>query len=163
RRWIAAGTPRSPADAPHLERILVEPSERRMTNGGEQQLAVTAVYSDGKSRDVTHLAAFQSNESAIVAVTPDGLVKAGARPGEAAITARFGDQFATCEVMIPLPGSVQSSLYTALPRTNFIDDLVWAKIQRLWIVPSDPCPDTTFLRRAHLDAIGRLPTSEEVR
>src|SRR5207249_1999265 len=61
RRWIATGLPRSPADAPVLERISVEPGERVLANNADQQLAVTAHYSDGTTADVTHLATFQSN------------------------------------------------------------------------------------------------------
>ncbi len=163
RRWIALGMPRDPAGTPRLERISVEPSERIMANRTDQQLVVTAVFSDGTSRDVTHQAAYQSNESAVLAVTPDGQVKAGPIPGEAAITARFRDKFATCEVTIPLPDEVSPGLYAALPRANFIDELVWTKLQRLGLTPSGPCDDPTFLRRASLDAIGRLPTPEEVR
>src|SRR5262245_43495214 len=67
-RWIAAGTPRTPADAPALERIRVTPAERIMDHGAEQQIVVMAEYADGSSEDVTHLAAFQSSESAVVAV-----------------------------------------------------------------------------------------------
>src|SRR5205814_5907079 len=38
-----------------------------------------------------------------------------------------------------------------------------AKLQRLRIAPSDLCTDAEFIRRAFLDTIGTLPTSEEVR
>jgi hypothetical protein len=162
-RWIEGGMPRTPSDEPRLERIDVEPTERIMAAGGEQQMIVTALFSDGSARDVTHLSAFQSNESTIVAVTPDGLIKAGPLPGEAAITARFSDTFATCEVTIPLPGTVPAGVYASLPRSNFIDPLVWTKLERLGIVPSAPASDATFLRRASLDAIGRVPTPAEVR
>src|SRR5262245_29034861 len=89
RRWIAAGLPRTPADAPLLDRITVDPTERLTTNGATQQLVVTAHYSDGSAADVTHLTMFQSNESVLAAVNPDGLVTAGPLPGEAAIMARF--------------------------------------------------------------------------
>ena len=134
-----------------------------MAGGEEQQVAVTAHYSDGSIADVTHLAAFQSNESAVAAVNADGLVKAGPIPGEAAITARFDGQFATCDVSIPLPGQVPADVYAQLPRSNFIDGLVWDKLQKLAVTPSLPADDATFLRRAYLDVIGRLPTPEETR
>ncbi len=44
---------------------------------------------------------------------------------------------------------------------NYIDTLIHAKLDRLNIVPSDVCSDETFLRRAYLDLIGLLPTSED--
>src|SRR5947208_259950 len=82
--------------APTLERITVEPTERILAQHAEQQLLVTAHYSDGSTRDVTHLTTFQSNESAIAAVQADGLIQAGPVPGEAAIMARFMQKFAVC-------------------------------------------------------------------
>ncbi|HEX5270162.1 MAG TPA: Ig-like domain-containing protein, partial [Gemmataceae bacterium] len=148
RRWIAAGTPRTPKDAPVVVRISVEPPERILAAGGAQQLAVTAHYSDGSSADVTQLASFQSNESAIAAVTPDGLIKAGPIPGEAAIMARFLEKFAVVGITIPLAGDVPAEVYAKLPRHNFIDGLVWDKLWRLGITPSGPAGDATFLRRA---------------
>ena len=163
RLWIEQGMPRSPADSPRIERVTIEPAERTMGGDAQQQLIVTAHYSDGKTGDVTHLAAFQSNESAVAAVSPDGLVKTGSIPGEAAVSARFCGLFATCDVAIPLPGDVPVDSYTRLPRSNFIDGHVWSKLQRLGIVPSGPAEDATFLRRASLDAIGRLPSPEETR
>jgi hypothetical protein len=163
RRWIAAGLPRTPADAPTLDRITVEPSERSMTNGATQQLVVTAHYSDGSTADVTHLAMFQSNESVLAAVSPEGLVTAGPLPGEAAIMARFLEKFAVCNVLIPMPERVPKQVYADLPRESFIDGLVYDKLQRLGLTPSDPAPEHTFLRRAYLDVIGRLPTAAEAR
>jgi hypothetical protein len=163
RRWIAAGLPRTPPNSPPLERISIEPAERLLANNAEQQLTVTAHYADGSTADVTHLATFQSNESVLAAVTPDGLVKAGPLPGEAAVMARFMEKFAVCNVLIPMPGRVADEVYERLPRANFIDGLVYDKLRRLGLTPSDPAPDHTFLRRAYLDVIGRLPSPEEAR
>jgi hypothetical protein len=106
---------------------------------------------------------FQSNESGIASVSPEGRIKAGPLPGEAAIMARFMEKFAVCTVLIPLPGKVPPALYAELPQKNFIDLHVWNKLRQLGITPSGPAGDATFLRRASLDAIGRLPTPEEAR
>ncbi|MBX6311917.1 MAG: DUF1549 domain-containing protein, partial [Isosphaeraceae bacterium] len=161
--WIKDGLPRTPADAPRPVKVAVEPTERVLPPRGELRVKVTAIYSDGSSEDVTHLAAFQSSESAVVAVDADGLVQAGPIPGEATISARFAGLFANCDITIPLPGSVPADLYDRLPRRNFIDGLVWAKLQKLGITPSEPAGDATFQRRAYLDVIGRLPTPAETR
>ena len=163
RRWIVAGTPRTPADAPKLERISVFPTERILAPKATQQLVVTAHYSDGKTEDVTRLAAFQSNDAVFAAVDANGFVKAGPLPGEAAIMTRFQAKFAVCNVLVPLPGTVPADLYTKLPRKNFLDGHVWDKLKRLGVTPSGIANDATFHRRAFLGVIGRLPTPDETR
>ncbi|MGE0607741.1 MAG: DUF1549 and DUF1553 domain-containing protein, partial [Pirellulales bacterium] len=66
-------------------------------------------------------------------------------------------------VLIPLPGDVPAALYEQLPRQNLIDGLVWDKLRRLAITPSEPATEAAFMRRAHIDVIGRLPSPEETR
>ncbi len=44
---------------------------------------------------------------------------------------------------------------------NFIDTLVFDKLQKLRIAPSELCDDATFLRRVTLDLAARPPTVEE--
>lgn len=46
---------------------------------------------------------------------------------------------------------------------NQIDVLVRAGLERRGIPPANLCSDEVFMRRAHLDLIGTLPTAEEVR
>lgn len=163
RRWIVAGCPRTPGSAPGVERITIEPAEATLASLAEQQLHVTAHYSDGSKEDVTPLAMFQSNESVFANVNADGRVKAGSLPGEAAIMARFREKFAVANILIPLPRAVPAETYARLPRRNFIDALVWDKLQRLNVVPSPAADEATVHRRLYLDLIGRLPTPEETR
>lgn len=162
-RWVASGTPRRQPETPALVRVAVDPPERSMANDASQQLLVTAHYADGSKRDVTRLAGYQSNESAIAAVDEHGLVTTGGITGDAAIMARYMGQIAVCSVAVPLPGDVPPELYAQLPRHNFIDEHVWQKLERLGLTPSEPAADHTLLRRAYVDVIGRVPTPEEAR
>lgn len=163
RRWIAGGMPRRLEKEPTVLRVEVQPREKYLQPNETAQLVVTAFYSDGTQRDVTRLSQFQSNESGVVSVNAAGLMKASPIPGEAAIMARFMNLIAACNVAIPLPGIVPEETYARLPRRNFIDEQVWAKLKTLGIVPSPPADDAKFLRRVSLDLIGRLPTPDEVR
>src|SRR5262249_2826765 len=72
RQWIAQGMPRTPADAPKLEHIAVEPTERSVKSDEEFPLRVTARFSDGQVEDVTALAAFSSSDSTLVGVDAEG-------------------------------------------------------------------------------------------
>ena len=162
-RWIAEGAQREVAGEPQLERISLYPEFRMMKPQEEQALLVTAYYSDGTERDVTSQTQFQSNESVIVAVPTKGRMRAGPIPGEATIMARFMGRIATCSVVIPLEGKVSAELYTNLPQNNFIDGLVWKKLELLGITPSQGITDAAFMRRVSVDILGRLPSAEEAR
>ncbi|MEX0676861.1 MAG: DUF1549 and DUF1553 domain-containing protein [Pirellulales bacterium] len=162
RRWIASGMPRFAPHAPKLDHITVEPAEHVMAAAAAEQLKVLAHYSDGSVRDVTRLTDFKSNEPGVVSVE-GGLVKTGGLPGEATLMIRYMNHIAAWNTAIPIEGSVDGQVYARLPRNNFIDGLVWDKLETLGIVPSEPAADHTFLRRAYLDVIGRLPSPAEAR
>lgn len=161
--WIRQGMPRRADNAPTLVKVSVEPAELVLQNGQTHALRVTAHYDNGSTRDVTSLTAFQSNESPIAAVNDAGVVTGGSITGNAAIMSRYMGQIAVCDVTIPRSESVPAAVYAALPRNNFIDELVWKKLQRLNITPSDACGDEIFLRRATTDICGRIPRAAEVR
>lgn len=163
RTWIEQGLARRAPSEPTLDKITVEPNQQLLPQNSSLQLKVTAHYSDKSTRDVTAWSAFQSNEAGVVSVDSNGFAKAGPVPGEAALMARFMGQIAISTISIPLQGTVSPEVYAQLPRNNFIDGLVWDKLQRLGITPSGSCSDSTFLRRVYLDVIGRLPSVDEAR
>lgn len=159
--WIMAGAPRTPADAPQLVRVLVQPGQQSLEPKQSIALKVSAEYSDGRRRDVTPASAFQSNAATIASVSPAGIVTAGRLPGETAIMVRYMNHIAVSAVTIPLPGDVPDDVYKQLPRANEIDQLVWDKLKLLGMLPSGVAGDATFHRRAFLRVIGRLPTPQE--
>lgn len=162
-RWITAGMPRRIEGEPKLARIELTPSKQLLKPMQKQPLTVTAFYSDGSARNVTAQTTFQSNEGAIVSVDEDGTMEAGPIPGETTIMARYLVSIATCDVAIPLAGTVPDALYEKLPRKNFIDELAWTKLKSLGITPSPSVDDAKYMRRVYIDVIGRLPTPNETR
>jgi hypothetical protein len=163
QRWIVQGMPRSTDSDPVLEHITLSPEQRTLEPESKLSLVATAHYSDGSTRDVTHLTTYQSSEPAIVAVDDDGTLRAGSLAGETSIMARYVTEIATWNTGIPVAGEIDPADYEQLPRWNFIDGLVWDKLHEMKTTPSGLCSDSKFLRRAHLDIIGRLPTSEEAK
>ncbi len=159
RRWISEGMTLDDAAQVSMASIAVEPAHVTLTAFGSQQLRVTAVDSQGRFRCVTAEAEYQSNNDGIAGVDRDGLVAATDVPGEAAILVRYLGQVAVCRVTRPRAAGE----FVRPPEHNFIDRLVWDKLQQLRVPPSPPADDATFLRRVYLDAIGTLPTVDEVR
>ena len=158
--WIAAGAPGPRTDEATLLRIEVSPSNSTLATDESNQLAVTAIYSDGQRRDVTWLTQFASSDSGVLEVAPSGLVKA-LRNGESVVRASFKDQVEIATVTTPYAEPVDPRLHAE--RNNIIDEHVFNKLAALRIEPSPLCDDATFIRRASLDAIGTLPTPAEVR
>ena len=87
--WIRQGLPREIPGKPDLVNVTVTPDEKILGYNASLPLKVTAHYSDGSTRDVTEMAAYQSNESAIAAVDAAGQVKTNNIVGEAAVMARY--------------------------------------------------------------------------
>ncbi len=72
--------------------------------------------------------------------------------------ARF-DQFTEGSAIIVRPGTPYSP--PDIPKYNYIDELVTARWNDLHLLPSDVCSDEVFLRRASIDLVGLLPTTDE--
>lgn len=160
RRWITQGMPWGEAGSATLSNIEVEPLERIMKPDSNQQTLVTAVYSDGRRRDVTHATTYTSNAAAIADVDAAGRISTGQTPGEAAVTVNYMGQVGVTRILVPRPTA--AGPFPETPVHNPIDEFVWKKLRKLGITPSELADDTTFLRRLYIDAIGTLPTPGEV-
>jgi Protein of unknown function (DUF1549)/Protein of unknown function (DUF1553) len=160
-RWIAAGAGDDRASAPRVSALRLFPAERISSPGTlEQQLVVTAEFDDGTTRDVTRQASYDVNDPTRVEVSADGFVRARASC-ETAVSVRYMNGRATSRLAF-LPDRAAFT-WRGLPSRGVIDDLIFAKLKSLRINPSPPCSDLVFVRRAYLDAIGRLPDPAEIR
>lgn len=158
--WIRQGAPRESGGAPVLVGLQLEPSQRVMSARGSQQIVATALYSDGSQRDVTSAATYSSNAEEIVKVEESGRIDSGDVPGEAAITVNYMGQVGTVRILLP---RATLTPYPTPPSNNSLDTFVWNKLSQLGIEAAPLCDDATFLRRLYVDAIGTLPTTDEVR
>jgi hypothetical protein len=161
RDWIAAGLPYGRPDDPKVTAVRVEPSERQLAMHGSQQLRVIARYSDGREADVTAHARYQSNNDGLASVSATGLVSAGDLPGEAAVMASYMNAVDVFRAAVPRAEPI--ARWPDLPENNFIDGLVYRKLRKLNVLPSETCDDADYLRRVYLDVIGTLPTPDEAR
>jgi hypothetical protein len=157
--WIAEGLRLDAPAEPDVTKIQILPEGRVFQkDGARQQLIVLAHFSDGTIRDVTPISVYSSSSESVAHVGDGGVVEKVSR-GETAILARYLDKMATS--YITFLEDVPGFAWNNAPEKNFIDTLVNAKLKQLQILPSDLCSDEEFLRRAWLDATGRLPTVEE--
>jgi hypothetical protein len=75
---------------------------------------------------------------------------------------RYMGQVDVARVAVPFSRGLPPEATRSFKPKNFIDELVAAKWHKLGIAPSPLCSDEEFLRRASIDAIGTLPTPDEV-
>ena len=157
--WIKAGAPDDLDTIPQVVGITL-PKESVVFKkaGGHGVARVTARFSDGTSRDVTSLARFFSNNPSVATIDADGKVTAVA-PGDTNVFARYS-RFTVGSEVIVLPAE-EGFAWPNPPANNFIDTLVYDRLQKLRIIPSELCNDETFLRRVTLDLAARPPTVEE--
>ena len=158
RQWLEDGAPEPASADPVPVGIEIFPKARVMAPGEQQQLAVTAIWSDGRREDVTALAQYDALNDSVAAVTPTGFVTAKTA-GETHVMVRFRGQADVASVTLPYSAIAN---YPTLPANNFIDEKLIAKWRDLGLTPSPLASDAEFLRRLYLDAIGTLPTADEV-
>jgi hypothetical protein len=160
--WLAAGAPGVDHRGAKLVGVDVFPRERTLAPASTQRLLVTARFSDGHTEDVTRWAKYTSTEETIASVDEMGRVTMRAR-GETAVSIWYLGQVAFARLSVPFPNTVDASRYRSLPRSNFIDDCIYARLAPLHLWPSERCTDAEFVRRSTLDTVGLLPTPAETR
>lgn len=160
--WISAGTAPPSAAEPNLESIEIYPDQATLPIGSHADLIVLAKYSDGRISDVTRWVKWSSANQAVANVDQRGQIKV-IGPGEGAITAWFSSRIAIARLTSPFPSEVEPAVFERAHRRNFIDKISLNQLKKLNLPPSPRCSDEEFIRRTYLDAIGTLPTSEEVR
>jgi hypothetical protein len=161
RAWLAAGAPFGSTNDARVVKVELEPRERILAVGSKLQLRVNATYSDGRKADVTRFCVFQSNNDSLAKVDEHGAVSIGSLPGQTSVMARYLGEVTSFMAIVPRPGKPVGN--TGFAEFNFIDRHVNAHLKKLNLRPSGVCDDATFLRRAHLDIIGTLPTAAEAR
>jgi hypothetical protein len=158
-KWVQQGAQYGVEDATKLTRLEVYPSLAIMRADGQHRLLVTATFSDGRREDFTHNVLYSSNNADVATVNAEGIVT-GTRLGETAIMIRGAGQVSSAGVGVIGPPLAN---YSDVPRFNFIDEPVFAKLKKFNILPSELASDGEFLRRVCLDLTGTLPPPERVR
>lgn len=158
--WLEAGAPRGPRDS-RVVGLDVEPRELLLEPGSPRvSIRVMARLSGGAVEEVTPWALFSTNDDAVADVDRQGRVEVRGR-GSTAVVVRHGGQVAAVPVAVPSPSGAGE--FAGFPVQNVVDELVLEALKRLRLPPSPVCDAPTFLRRVHLDLLGRLPTAGEAR
>lgn len=158
-RWIKAGAPDDDRDTPVPVGLELLPTKIVFAaKDATQKMRVRARYSDGSVRDVTRLSLYLTNNEGVAAIDKDGVAKAGGRGG-AFVFARFNKFTVGTEVIVLPTGD--NFVWPSVPEHNYIDTLVYDKLKKLHLAPSELCSDDAFLRRVYLDLIGLPPDRED--
>jgi len=159
--WIAQGMPAPQNTDARVTRIEVFPEEASLRPSSEQQLVVTAIFSDGRKEDVTRWAKYDSGNEGVATVDNYGHVIMHSF-GEAPVTVWYQSHVTFSRLRIPYPYNLAETIFQQAPRHNYIDEDILHHLEVLHIPPSPPAGDSEFIRRAYLDAAGILPTTAEV-
>ena len=141
-----------------LEQVSVYPAQRVLDMNGEQQLVVTAKYSDGSLKDVTRSSIFEVNDEEVGEVDLNGHVKVFEQPGDLGVMIRFQSKVAVFRGIVPLGAPVDHLFRRQLRRH--------ARFQEAQGGGNAPVRDQYglhFSASGILDLTGRLPSLEKTK
>ena len=160
REWVSQGVKLDLAK-PRVTKIEIFPTDTIIPRAGmKQQIVVNAHYADGTIRDVTREAFIESGNIEVLEAAPTGIVTT-LRRGEAPVLVRYEGSYAAATLIVM--GDRSGFQWKETPTHNYLDELVYKKLQRVKILPSELCSDDEFIRRVTIDLTGLPPTVEEVR
>ncbi|MFO0936611.1 MAG: DUF1549 and DUF1553 domain-containing protein [Gemmataceae bacterium] len=159
RNWIAVGCPNDLSSAPALLKLEVENPTRVLVDPVSQTtITARATFTDGTVRDVTTLAAFDTNNVGVARISPDGVVTR-LMPGEVVVSVRYLDRQAPVRIAFvpnrPIP--------TFSDVSHPLDQKAYEQFTALRLRPSERSTDEMFLRRVYLDALGLIPSVDEAK
>jgi len=159
--WIAAGCVADEPGLPKPVKLIVTPPGQVIVSPRDRTtLKVVAQFSDGTSRDITELATFETNNIGIAHIRSTGEV-IREQDGELVVLVRYLSTQTPVRIAF-IPDRPVPDL-TKWPTNNPIDRFVYTRLLELRLQPSELSSDSTFVRRAYLDACGLTPTAEEVK
>lgn len=159
-QWIKEGVKPDMGIAQRPVALEVVPNEFVLDMPGMmQQMHVNAVFPDGSKRNITRDCKFTSTFPDVAAVDENGLVTA-LRRGESAVLVRYEGAFSTNNLIVM--GDRSGFVWQDQPELNYVDTLVYNKLEELKILPSEVCTDEEFIRRAYLDLTGIPPQPKTV-
>ena len=157
--WLKDGATYDSAGSPRLKTIRVTPEEVTLVGlKSMQHLSVSGTYTDGSTEDLTRKVQYSANDESVLDVGPNGEISAK-HAGETAIMVRTLGKAVAARIAVIETRPMKD--YPEVPRNNFIDELVFSKLKRVNVLPSQLCSDREFLRRIYLDTIGLLPTLDD--
>ena len=135
--WIAQGMPAPQDSDARVTGIEVFPQEASLRPGAEQQLIVTAIFSDGRKEDVTRWAKFDSGNEGVATVDDYGHVTMHSF-GEAPVTVWYQSHVTFSRLRIPFPYKLAEAVFTKAAHHSYIDDDILHHLEVLHIPPSPP-------------------------
>ena len=157
--WIQQGAEYDEEKVAVPVELTIDPPQLNFDGIGKTTATtVTAKYSDGSLRDITHLSLFFSNNNNTASISSDGVVSSHAK-GDTYVFARF-DRFTVGSEVIVLPQDTQYA-WSGMKPVNYVDELVFDRLEQLQLNPSQKSSDSEFIRRVYLDLTGAPPSVDQ--